>query len=85
MSILISSTETLIFAEGAPDLTILGRRTAALQKLARGEARLVVGPIGAFLQRAVAPEALRDRSVRIAAGGKRGNRRPGEDSRGLWL
>ena len=44
---LVSSTETLIFAEGAPDLTILGRRTAALQKLARGEARLVVGPIGA--------------------------------------
>ncbi|MCW3059590.1 MAG: transcription-repair coupling factor [Capsulimonas sp.] len=66
---LVSSTETLVFAEGAPDLTVLGRRTAALQKLARGEARLVVGPIGAFLQRTVAPEALRDRSVTISVSG----------------
>ena len=65
---LVSSTETLVFAEGAPDLAVLGRRTAALQKLARGEARLVVGPIGAFLQRAVAPDALRDRSVTVTAG-----------------
>src|SRR4051812_18380217 len=36
LTLLPSSADTLIFAEGAPDLGVLGRRTAALQKLARG-------------------------------------------------
>ncbi len=45
---LVSSTETLIFAEGAPDLGQTGQRVAALQKLAHGQARVTVGPIGAL-------------------------------------
>ena len=65
---LTSSTGTLIFTEGAPDLGILGRRTAALQRLARGEAQMVVGPIGAWLQRTVRPELLKDRLVELKAG-----------------
>ena len=36
---LVSSTETLIFAEGAPDLAQTGQRVAALQKMAHGRRR----------------------------------------------
>ena len=60
-----SSTETLIFAEGAPDLSQTGMRVAALQQLARGTARVTVGPIGAWLQRTVHPELLQDRRVTL--------------------
>ena len=52
-----STTETLIFAEGAPDLALTGQRVAALQKLALGTAKITVGPIGAWLQRTVQPGA----------------------------
>ncbi|MGI4788584.1 MAG: transcription-repair coupling factor [Janthinobacterium lividum] len=62
-----SSTETLIFAEGAPDLAQTGSRVAALQQLALGTARVTVGPIGAWLQRTVRPELLKDRRVVLAA------------------
>ncbi len=65
---LVSSTETLIFAEGAPDLGQTGMRVAALQKLAHGQARVVVGPIGAFLQRTVRPDLLKDRRLQFNAG-----------------
>jgi len=65
---LVSSTETLIFAEGAPDLAQTGRRVAALQQMARGTARVTVGAIGAWLQRTVRPEALRDRRVQLVVG-----------------
>ena len=65
---LVSSTETLIFAEGAPDLGQVGQRVAALQRLARGQARVVVGPIGAWLQRTVRPELIQDRRVQIGVG-----------------
>ena len=75
---LVSSTETLIFAEGAPDLAQTGQRVAALQKLARGQARVTVGPIGAWLQRTVRPELL-ERPARADRGrGDRGHRRLGE-------
>ncbi len=65
---LVSSTETLIFAEGAPDLAQLGQRVAALQKLAHGQARVTVGSVGAWLQRTVSPDRLKDRRLRLAAG-----------------
>ena len=65
---LTSSTETLIFTEGAPDLGILGRRSAALQQLARREAPITVGPIGAWLQRTVRPELIADRRARLTVG-----------------
>ena len=65
---LVSSTETLIFAEGAPDLAQTGQRVAALQKMARGSARITVGPIGAWLQRAVRPELLKERRVTLTVG-----------------
>ena len=65
---LTSSTETLIFTEGAPDLGILGRRAAALQQLARGEAQITVGPVGAWLQRTVRPQLLKDRRVLLTVG-----------------
>jgi len=65
---LVSSTETLIFAEGAPDLAQTGKRVAALQKMARGEARVSVGSVGAWLQRAVAPDLIRDRRVTLTVG-----------------
>jgi transcription-repair coupling factor (superfamily II helicase) len=58
-----SSTETLIFAEGAPDLAQTGQRVAALQQLGLGKAKVTVGPIGAWLQRTVRPELLKDRRV----------------------
>ncbi len=61
-----STTETLIFAEGAPDLGQTGQRVAALQQLARGTAKVTVGPIGAWLQRTVRPELLKDRRVVLA-------------------
>jgi transcription-repair coupling factor (superfamily II helicase) len=60
-----SSTETLIFAEGAPDLSQTGLRVAALQQLALGTAKVTVGPVGAWLQRTVRPELLRDRRVTL--------------------
>ena len=65
---LVSSTETLIFAEGAPDPAQTGQRVAGLQKLAQGQARISVGPIGAWLQRTVRPDRLVERQVRVAAG-----------------
>ena len=65
---LISSTETLIFAEGAPDLGQTGQRVSALQKLARGQARVMVGSVGAWLQRTVRPEQIEDRRAQIAVG-----------------
>ena len=65
---LVSSTETLLFAEGAPDLAQTGQRTAALQTLARGDARITVGAAGAWLQRAVRPELLKDRRVTLTVG-----------------
>jgi len=65
---LLSSTETLIFAEGAPDLGQLGQRVAALQNLAHGQARVTVGSISAWLQRTVSPELLKDRRVQLAVG-----------------
>ena len=65
---LVSSTETLIFAEGAPDLAQTGQRVAALQKMAQGTARVTVGPIGAWLQRAVTPALIRDRRVELRVG-----------------
>jgi len=58
-----STTETLLFAEGAPDLAQTGQRVAALQQLALGTAKVTVGPIGAWLQRTVPPELVRDRRV----------------------
>jgi len=65
---LVSSTETLIFAEGAPDLAQTGQRVAALQQMARGSARVTVGPIGAWLQRTVRPELIQDRRVEMLVG-----------------
>ena len=65
---LVSSTETLIFAEGAPDLAQTGQRVAALQKMAQGSPRVVVGPIGAWLQRAVRPELIKNRRVTLTVG-----------------
>ena len=65
---LVSSTETLIFAEGAPELAQTGRRVAALQQMARGSARVTVGSIGAWLQRAVKPELIQDRRVTLTVG-----------------
>ena len=58
-----STTETLIFAEGAPDLAQTGGRVAALQQLALGTAKITVGAIGAWLQRTVRPELLKDRRI----------------------
>nr|MDQ2686711.1 hypothetical protein [Armatimonadota bacterium] len=65
---LVSSTETLIFAEGAPDLGQTGQRVAALQRLTCGQARVVVGPIGAWLQRTVQPELIANRRVQVSIG-----------------
>jgi len=65
---LVSSTETLIFAEGAPDLAQTGQRVAALQQMAQGSPRVVVGPIGAWLQRTIRPELLKDRRVKMRVG-----------------
>ena len=65
---LVSSTETLIFSEGAPDLGQTGQRVAALQKLAHGQARVTVGPIGGWLQRTVRPQSLQNRRVQMAVG-----------------
>ena len=67
VALLPSSTETLFFAEGVPDIGALGRRTSALQALARGAARIVVGPVGAWLQRTVPADLLRDRRVELVA------------------
>jgi transcription-repair coupling factor (superfamily II helicase) len=67
-ALLTSATDTLIFHEGAPDAGILGRRAAALQRLARGEAQVIVGPIGAWLQRTVTPELIQDRRVALTTG-----------------
>ena len=63
-----STTETLIFAEGAPDLAQTGQRVAALQKLALGTAKIAVGPVGAWLQRTVRPELLKDRRAALSVG-----------------
>ena len=63
-----TTTETLIFAEGAPDLAQTGQRVAALQQLALGTAKITVGPIGAWLQRTVRPELLKDRRVVLTVG-----------------
>ncbi len=41
---------------------------AALQKLAHGQARVTVGPIGAWLQWTVRSEQLKDRRVQLAVG-----------------
>jgi len=65
---LVSSTETLIFAEGAPDLAQTGHRIAALQQIAQGSARVMVGPIGAWLQRTVRPDLIKDRRVELPVG-----------------
>ena len=65
---LVSSTETLIFAEGAPDLAQTGRRVAALQQMARGSACVTVGSIGAWLQQAVTPDLTEDRRVTLTVG-----------------
>ncbi len=63
-----STTETLIFAEGAPDLALTGQRVAALQKLALCTAKITVGAIGAWLQRTVRPELLKERRVALTVG-----------------
>ncbi len=63
-----ATTETLIFAEGAPDLAQTGQRVAALQQLALGTAKVTVGPIGAWLQRTVRPELLKDRRAVLTVG-----------------
>ena len=63
--VLPSSVDTLFFVEGAPDLGVLGKRAAALQKLAAGDRQVVIGPITAFLQR-TAP--LGERLVGLAEG-----------------
>ena len=68
LTTLVSSTETLIFAEGAPDLAQTGRRVAALQQIAHGSARVAIGPIGAWLQRTVRPKLLKDRRVTLTVG-----------------
>jgi transcription-repair coupling factor (superfamily II helicase) len=68
LAFLESSIDGLYYAEGAPDLRQHGRRVSALQRLARSEVKIVVGPILAFLQRSVPPELLRDRRVDLAKG-----------------
>jgi transcription-repair coupling factor (superfamily II helicase) len=68
LTTLVSSTETLVFAEGAPDLAQTGRRVAALQQMAHGTARVTIGAIGAWLQRTVRPELLKDRRVTLSVG-----------------
>ncbi len=67
VAVLPSSTETLFFTEGAPDMGALGRRTSALQALACKEARIIVGPVGAWLQRTVPAELLANRRVELVA------------------
>ena len=63
ITVLPSTVETLFFTEGHPDAAQTGTRVAALQALARHEARVVVGPIGAWLQRTPPPDALAERRI----------------------
>ncbi|MGO8673845.1 MAG: transcription-repair coupling factor [Capsulimonadaceae bacterium] len=63
-----SSLDSLFFTEGAPDLGLLGSRTAVLQRMARGELKIVVGPISAFLQRTVPVDQLRELRVTLTSG-----------------
>jgi transcription-repair coupling factor (superfamily II helicase) len=65
---LAASTDTLIFAEGAPDLGVLGRRIAGLQAMTSGAPEVIVGPIGAFLQLTVPPEVLLERVFIVSSG-----------------
>lgn len=48
---LMSTAETLLYTEGAPDYGMIGRRIQALTRIANGTARIIVGTAGAYLQR----------------------------------
>ena len=68
ISCLTSSLDALIFSEGAPDLAVLGQRTASLIALALNNARVVVGSIAAFLQATVSREELIKRKMEVRKG-----------------
>ncbi len=58
---LISTAETLIYEEGAPDYARIGRRAQAIQQVLRDTPKFMVASVNAMLQRTVSPEILRAR------------------------
>ncbi len=65
---LISTAETLIYTEGAPDYGLIGRRAHGLHLALDGQSDFLVASIPAVLQRTVSPDLIRNRVLKIAKG-----------------
>ena len=69
VSLLLSSSETLLYTEGAPDYGLIGKRQQALRRIALGEAPVVVGSAAAFLQRTIPRDEIVKRVFCAKVGG----------------
>ena len=65
VAVLPSTAETLLYTEGAPDYSLIGKRLDAIERIAAGTVRFVVGPVTAFLQRTAGLGNLLQRRVRL--------------------
>lgn len=65
---LVSTAETLLYTEGAPDYGMIGRRIQALARIADGSAKVIVGTAGALLQRMAPIESVVGRQITAKAG-----------------
>jgi transcription-repair coupling factor (superfamily II helicase) len=52
------TAQTLLYTEGTPDYSLIGRRLTTLRALADGDVKFVAGSAAAFLQRTVPAEVL---------------------------
>lgn len=68
IAFLMSTAETLLYTEGAPDYGMIGRRLQALTRIANGTARVIIGSAGAFLQRMAPIDRVVDRQVAAKVG-----------------
>ncbi|MDR3708197.1 MAG: transcription-repair coupling factor [Capsulimonadaceae bacterium] len=62
------TAQTLLYTEGSPDYSLIGRRVASLRAMASGGARFIAGSAAAFLQRTVPMDVLLGRIETIATG-----------------
>jgi transcription-repair coupling factor (superfamily II helicase) len=65
---LVSTAETLLFTEGAPDYALIGKRLNALARIHEGKAKVIIGAAGAFLQRMAPIESVVSRVVTAKSG-----------------
>jgi len=63
-----ATSDTLLYAEGSPDYSLIGKRIDALEKVISGQFKIVVGCLAAFLQRTAPAKALIGRDLAVTVG-----------------